>query len=157
MLKKLRVFEMTNQSVLSQTLFYQTITFSYPCTVTLEQYLELCAHCPEGYEQSLTVTDKPTQFHFNNQAVLNAVLHSLPVIEPVLLFDDAIRPCKNCDVDGICTAKCLSQPCQPEGAPTCLPKKSTTTVCLAHTPLNLSTRIQSLNSITTQNSSRIAS
>jgi hypothetical protein len=148
---------MTNQQIKTHTLFYKTITFTYPCTVTLEQYLQLCEQCPQGCEQSLKVTDEPSHFDLSNTAVVDAVLSSRPVIEPVLLFNAETRPCSTCDADGICTAMCISQPCKPEGATTCLPKKSITTECLAHSRLSLSTRIQSLNSITTQTSSRTAS
>ena len=141
---------MTNQQLLSQTLFYQTITFSYPCTVTLEQYLQLCANCPDNCEQSLRVVDEPAHYDLNNTAVVDALLSSRPVIEPVLLFAPNLNGCLTCDADGICTAQCLSQPCKPEGATSCLPKKYTTTACAEVSPLSLSTRIQSLNSITTQ-------
>ncbi|WP_340677867.1 hypothetical protein [Paraglaciecola sp.] len=142
---------MTNQQIESATLFYQTITFSYPCTITLEEYLALCENCPDGYEQSLKQTYKPCQFHFSNKAVVNAVLNKLLVVEPVLLFE-TVKTCNTCDQDGICTSKCLSQPCKPEGATKCLPEKSTTkehrgTLLLS----SRSTRIPLSNSITTRN------
>jgi hypothetical protein len=69
-----------------QTIFYNDATRNIPCTVTLEEYLALCAHCPEGYEQSLQETTRPAQLRFENQAALRAILNNKPVMEPVALF-----------------------------------------------------------------------
>jgi hypothetical protein len=70
----------------SQTIFYKLTTRNIPCTVTLEEYLDLCANCPEGFEQSLQETTRPAQLHFHNQAALRAILNNKPVMEPVAVF-----------------------------------------------------------------------
>ena len=145
-----------NQQIISQTLFYQTVTFSHPCTISLEEYLQLCEDCPDGYEQSLKVTYRPAQYHLSNTAVVDALLNNQLVVEPILQFESTINGCQTCDADGICTAQCVSQPCKPEGAPKCL-NKSTTTACAEVTASSLNTRNRYSNSIPTRNLSRIAS
>ena len=143
---------MTNQQIESATLFYQTVTFSHPCTVSLEEYLQHCENCPEGYEQSLKVTYRPAQYHLSNTAVVDALLNKQLVVEPILLFETNINDCLTCDADGICTSQCLSKPCKPEGEPKCLPEKSTTSAHRGTLLLSSrSTRIPSSNSITTRN------
>ena len=73
-----------------QIIFYKAATRNISCTVTLEEYLDLCVNCPEGYEQSLQETRRPAHLHFHNQAALKAILNNNPVMEPVKLFAPAV-------------------------------------------------------------------
>jgi hypothetical protein len=71
--------------------FYETVTYKTACTVTLEEYLELCQTCPEDYEQSLEFTDRPTQILLSSPTasrVLKALKNGEKVLQPVKLFVD---------------------------------------------------------------------
>ncbi|WP_133470542.1 hypothetical protein [Paraglaciecola marina] len=83
------IINLEDSSEILNKVFYETVTHKTACTVTLEEYLELCNTCPENYEQSLEFTDRPTQIIFSSPTasrLLKALKNGEKILQPVKLF-----------------------------------------------------------------------